>query len=134
VLRILSDYHPPPQPCPSSLILSGADFRNKPPTYSGHCQNKKASCHFVTRPAQLILPLSPNHLCLAGAVIGYVYNFVTTLYANIVSIGRQGQVSWHPPILLRMNSKASGFKLFQQRNWPSSNASPLFSITQVEPF
>jgi hypothetical protein len=27
VLRILSDFHPP-QPCPSSLILSGADFRN----------------------------------------------------------------------------------------------------------
>ena len=70
----------------------------------GAVKNKKASRHFVTRPTQVILPLSPNHglfgndglyseskisletlfqrwaseswgeyLCLAGAVIGYVY-------------------------------------------------------------
>ena len=72
----------------------------------GAVKNKKASRHFVTRPTQVILPLSPNHglfgndglyseskisletlfqrwaseswgeyLCLAGAVIGYVYFF-----------------------------------------------------------
>lgn len=71
----------------------------------GAVKNKKASRHFVTRPTQVILPLSPNHglfgndglyseskigletlfqrwnseswgeyLCLAGAVIGYVFN------------------------------------------------------------
>jgi hypothetical protein len=27
----------------------------------GAVKNKKASCHFVTRPTQVILPLSPNH-------------------------------------------------------------------------
>lgn len=70
----------------------------------GAVKVKKASRHFVTRPTQIILPLSPNHglfgndglyseskisletlfnrwaseswgeyLCLAGAVIGYVF-------------------------------------------------------------
>ncbi len=70
----------------------------------GAVKTKKASRHFVTRPTQVILPLSPNHglfgndglyseskisletlfqrwaseswgeyLCLAGAVIGYVF-------------------------------------------------------------
>ena len=107
----------------------------------GAVRNKKASRRFVTRPTQVILPLSPNHglfgndglyseskisletlfqrwasdcwgeyLCLAG-VLGMYITFVTTLYANIVSVGQEGQVSWCPPILLRMNSKASGFEL-----------------------
>jgi len=102
----------------------------------GAVKIKKASRHFVTHPTQVILPLSANRGLFGNdglyseskisletlfqrwaseswgeylaLLLGMYIIFVTTLYANIVSVGREGQVSWRPRILLRMNSKSSG--------------------------
>ncbi|KNZ81816.1 Fatty acid synthase subunit alpha [Termitomyces sp. J132] len=105
----------------------------------GAVKTKKASRHFVTRPTQVILPLSPNHglfgndglyseskisletLYLAGAVIGWTRGTGLMGPTNIVAHELEGHG------VRTFSAKEMAFNILGLMH------PLLFSITQVEP-
>lgn len=117
----------------------------------GAVKTKKASRHFVTRPTQVILPLSPNHglfgndglyseskisletlfnrwnaeswgeyLCLAGAVIGYVFQLYPIHLSYVFSRWTRGTgLLMSPANIAHELSKLSASAPFLPRRWLS---------------
>lgn len=124
----------------------------------GAIKTKKASRRFITRPTQVILPLSPNHglfgndglyseskisletlfnrwnseswgqyLCIAGAVIGWTYVFLSNVagssstFANNICLTAVELVLCQLQTLSQPVSKSSDAEPSARRRWPSTS-------------